>query len=89
MRAVITVIDPAAVITGAVTQDNHKQEGNRVALDTQTHAHVAFGFKDGGEAVLQPNVCKHCTGQSRVLAGDEMGGFKNKQSSKLKADQLQ
>lgn len=50
MRAVIRVIDTAAVITGAVTQDNRKEEGSRVPLDTQTHVHVAFRVEDGGKA---------------------------------------
>ena len=37
MRAVIRVIDTAAVITGAVTQNNCKEKGSHVPLDTQTH----------------------------------------------------
>ena len=40
MRAVIRVIDTAAVITGAVTQNDCKEEGSHVPLDTQTHVHV-------------------------------------------------
>lgn len=37
MRAVIRVIVTVAVITGAVTQDNHKREGSLVPLDTRAH----------------------------------------------------
>ena len=50
MRAVIRVIDTAAVITGAVTQDNREGEWSLVPLDTQTHVHVAFRVNDGGRA---------------------------------------
>lgn len=45
MRAVIRVIDTAAVITGAVIQDNRKKHGSCVLLDTQTRAQRV---KDGG-----------------------------------------
>lgn len=45
MRTVISVIDTAAVITGAVIQDNRKKQGSRVLLDTQTRAQRV---KDGG-----------------------------------------
>lgn len=51
MRTVIRVIDTAAVITGTVIQDNHKKQGSRVLLDTQTRAQrvkdggIAFGLK--------------------------------------------
>lgn len=59
MRAVIRVIDTAAVITGAVTQDNGKEEGIRVPLDTQTHVHAVFRVNDGGKAFcLEAEVCK-------------------------------
>lgn len=37
MRAVIRVIDTAAVITGAVTQDNRKEERRYVPLYGQKH----------------------------------------------------
>lgn len=60
MRAVIRVIDTAAVITGAVTQDNHKEEESHVPLDTQTHMQQRSGLVTEAElSVLKANVRKH------------------------------
>ena len=49
MRAVIRVIDPAAVVMGAATQDNHKEDGSRMQLDTHTHTNIRR-VKDGDNA---------------------------------------
>lgn len=60
MRAIIRVTDTAAVITGAVTQDNGDGEESCVTLDTRAHVHVVFRVKDGGRlSILKSNVCKH------------------------------
>lgn len=83
MRTVIRVIDTAAVITGTVIQDNHKKQGSRVLLDTQTRAQrvkdggIAFGLKAERVQTLH----------SQTVGSRWDGGFKNKQRSKLKADQ--
>lgn len=50
MTAVIRVIYTAAVITGAVIQENHREEMSRMPLDIQTHVHVPFRVNDGGKA---------------------------------------